>query len=172
MTERDRRSTRAGEQLAAPTVLLALVDELRIHPERDVVEEHPPVHLPDVHAPLGAPERVECRDRVVAVQPDVPREVIPSPERDADERQAALDRDRGDRCERAVATGHPERVGVGPSGDRLEVLSLAEEVHVDAPAACLVGELLARRAVAPGARIDDQEGGHGGPGYRPDPTRK
>ena len=120
-----------------------------------------------VDSALGSPERVERGERVVTIEAEVPREVVPGPERDADEGQAALDRDRGHRCERAVASGHPERVGLGGPGDLLQVLSVAEEMHLDASAAGLLGELVGRRAVAAGAWIDDQEAGHGGPGYRP-----
>ena len=69
-------------------------------------------------------ERIERADRVVAVEPDVAREVIARPERDAYERQPALQRDLGDRRERTVAARDPERVRVSSAGELGQVVAL------------------------------------------------
>ena len=73
---------------------------VRIEAERDVVQEEPPVDAADVDRPFAALERRECGKRIVAIEADVAREVVPRPERHDDERQAPLDRDRCD-CGRA-----------------------------------------------------------------------
>ena len=88
-------------------------------------------------APLDAVvERGQRRDRVVAVEPEVAREVVPRPERDADERDVLLDRDLGDGGERAVAAGHAEHVGAGRPRELLQVVSVLEEAHLDAARSC------------------------------------
>ena len=161
MAKRDHHCAGTRERLASSPVLFALVHELGVHPQRDVVQEHAAVHSADVDPALGSPERVERGDRVVAIEAEIPREVVAGPERDADEREAPLHSDGGHGRQRAVAPGHPERVGLGSPGDLLKVLSVAEEVHVDPSAAGRVSELVGRRAVAAGAWINDQESGHG-----------
>ncbi len=126
--------------------MLAPVHEPRVDPERDVVEEEAVVCAPDVDAPLDAVvERSEGGDRVVAVEPEVAREVIPRPERDADERDVLLDRDLGDGGERPVAAGHPEHVGAGGSRELGQVVPVLEEAHLDAAALRRVAELLGGR---------------------------
>jgi hypothetical protein len=88
-------------------VPLAAVHESGVDAERDVVQEHAAVDAPDVDALLGAVERSQRIERIVGVEPDVAGEVVPRPERHADEGQVALDRDRCDRCERPVSAGDP-----------------------------------------------------------------
>ena len=82
-----------------------------VQPERDVVDEHPPVDLGQVDPPLAAVhERVERADDVVAVDPEVEREMVPGARRYARVRQVELGRDHRDHGLRAVAAGHRERV--------------------------------------------------------------
>ena len=111
-----RQRTRAGERLAAPAVMLAPVDEPGVDAERDVVEEEPVAGLPDVDPPLdrAVVEGCERAERIVAVETDISREMVPRAERDADERSVRLERDRGDGCERAVAA-RTSSAGLGSS---------------------------------------------------------
>ena len=94
------------------------LDRLGVDAERDVVDEDPAVDLGEVDAALAAvDERVERADDVVAVDPEVEREVVAGAGRDAGVGQAVLGGDRGDDRLRAVAAGHRERVGA--VGDRV-----------------------------------------------------
>ena len=90
----DPERAQAGEGVPAPTVLFAAVNEPGVDAERDVVQKEPVVDATDVDCLLGP--SVECRERgerVVAVEAEVPREVVARPERDDDEREVAVDRD-------------------------------------------------------------------------------
>ena len=90
--------------------ILVVLDGLGVEPERDVVDEHAPVDLGEVHDPLAAvDERVQGADDVVAVDAEVEREVVARAGGDARVGQAALGRDRRDDRLRAVAAGHRER---------------------------------------------------------------
>src|SRR3954451_16098734 len=97
-----RQRAQAREQVAATTMVLAAVDEIRIEAERQVVEEQPIVDSRDVDALLDAVEGGERAERVVAVEPEVAGEVVTRAERDADEREITFDRNLCDRRQRAV----------------------------------------------------------------------
>ena len=86
--------------------------------------------------------------------------MVARPERDADEGQVALDRDGGDRAERAVAAGDAERVRAGGARDLRRILVLAQHVRRDAEPLGLGTELLGGRAVVAGARVDEEEARH------------
>ena len=76
--------------------MLAPVDEPGVGAERDVVQEDPVVGLADVDAPLDGVV-VECgerAERIVAVEPEVAREVVPRAEGDTDERGTGIERRR------------------------------------------------------------------------------
>jgi hypothetical protein len=120
------------------------VDEARIEPQRDVVEKEAIADRTHVDPPLAAVEGREGCDRVVPVDAEVSGEVVPCPERNADEGKVAPDGDRRDGGERAVSTCHSQgfRSGVGrPASDLGRVVVLAEDVDVDTKATSLRGEL-------------------------------
>ena len=96
------------EQGAQLRVAVALaLDRVGVEPERDVVDEHPPVDLGQVHAALTAvDERVERADDVVAVDAEVEREVVARARRHTRIRQVELRGDRGDDRLRAIAARH------------------------------------------------------------------
>ena len=131
----------AGESLATPPVVLAPVHEPGVETERDVVQEEAVSRPADIDPPFFAVERRECADRVRAVEADVPGEMVAGPERDADERNVLLDRDAGDRSERAVPSRHPQHVSVCAPRDLGQVVPLLEEVHVDPELPSSVAEL-------------------------------
>ena len=87
--------------------------------------------LGDVYLPLDAVEGSQRSQRIVAVETEVAREVVAGAERDADERQVALERDLRDCRQRAVAAGHPERAGRRCAGQRADVVPVAENVTAD-----------------------------------------
>ena len=150
--------------------MLAPVHEPRVEAERDVVQEEPVADAADVDAPLDpAVERGERAERIVAVEAEVPGEVVARPERDADERHVLLDRDLGDRAERAVPARHPEHVRVCAPRDLRQVVALLEEVDVDAALARGVAQLLGARRARAGAWVDDEESLHR---VRPGRTRR
>ncbi len=149
------------EQRAQLRVAIALsLDGLGIEPERDVVHEHAPVDLGQVHGSLAAVhERVEGADDVVAVDAEVEREVVARAGGHARVRQPALGRERRDDRLRAVAAGHRERVGAaidGPANERLEVVAGLQLDRLDPARACLVGEREALRLPATRARVEEE----------------
>jgi hypothetical protein len=136
LPQRGQRHAEEGNQPIAG-LLLRIVDEARVHPERHVVQEDPVRHGADIDPLLGPLERSESRNRVGHVEAQVSREVVPRPERDAGEGQLALEGDGRDRTERTVPTRDAERARAGSR--RLPrqvagVVVLAEDVRADAPA--------------------------------------
>src|SRR5581483_12503571 len=101
--ERDPERPQPRERLVPPSGVLATVDEMGVHAERDVVEEDGVAHAPDVDPPLAAGEGGKGGDRVVRIEAGVAGEVVARPERDDRERQVALERHLRDPAERAVA---------------------------------------------------------------------
>ena len=141
------------EQGAQLRVAIALsLDGLGIEPERDVVDEHAPVDLGEVHGSLATvDERVEGADDVVAVDAEVEREVVARAGGHARVGQPAFGGDRRDDRLRAVAAGHRERVGAAlhrPADERLEVFAGLQLDRLDPTRACLVGEREALRLAA------------------------
>ena len=137
-----RERAQAGQCFAPPAAVLAPVDEPRVEAERDVVQEEPVSDPAHVDPPLLPVEGRERADRVVAVEAEVPGEVVAGPERDADERNVLLDRHLGDRRERAVPARHPQHVSVCAPCHLRQVVPLLEEMHVDASLARGVAELV------------------------------
>ena len=62
----------------------APIHEPRVEPERDVVQEDPAVHPARVDAGFPAREGIEGGNRIIAVEPEVTREVVSCTERDDD----------------------------------------------------------------------------------------
>jgi hypothetical protein len=140
-----RRSHAQKGHEAVACLPLQLVDEARVEPQRDVVEKDAIPDRAHVDPPLVAVERREGSDRVVPVDAQIPGEVVPRPERDADERKVALEGDRGDGGERPVSTSLSEglRSGVGrAAGGLRRVVVFAENVDVDTKAPGVLGKLL------------------------------
>jgi hypothetical protein len=136
--------------------MLPPVDELGVGADRDVVEEEPVTNSPDVDPPLHSFEGIECADPVVAVEPEITREVVPRAERDADERQVALDRRLRELRQRAVAARDPDRAG-GTASQLGAIVVVAEDSRFDSPFPRLVGELFRARALCARARIDEEQ---------------
>src|SRR5450759_651826 len=73
--------------------------------------------------------------RVLAIQPQVEREVIAGAGGDTDERDVVLDGDGRHQRLRAVATGHAKAVGAAGDGitrELLEVEAMVEQYRLDA----------------------------------------
>ena len=137
-----------------------MLHRLGVEPERDVVDEHPPVDLAEVDPPLTAvDERVEGTDDVVAVDAEIEREVVAGPGRDAGVRQPELGGDRGDDRLRAVPAGHGQPVRAARDGgadQRLEVVTALELDRLDATLAGLLGQREALRFAAAGLRVVEE----------------
>jgi hypothetical protein len=89
--------------------------------------------------------------------------MVTSSERDADESCIALDRDVGDRRQRAVASGDPQDLRRrGPCKLR-RVLSFPQDVRLNAEGPSLGGELAGSRRAGARTGIDQKEGGQGRP---------
>ena len=122
-------------------VLVLFVNEPRVEPQRDVVQEEPVVDAADVDADLAAGEGSQRAFRLVAIEAQVAREVVEGAGRDDDEGAAAFERDLGDRRQRAVAARDPERPFGRLPRDLARILALAQEVRLDS-------DPLRRRAAA------------------------
>jgi hypothetical protein len=136
-------------------MVLSLVDELGVRSDRDVVEEEPFAYLPDVDPSLHTLEGRESADRIVAVETEVAREVVPSAERDADERHVALECQLGDGRQRSVAPGDAQRGRARPR-ERRRIVAGAEDSGFDSSAPCFVFELFDIRASPARMRIDQE----------------
>jgi hypothetical protein len=136
------------------------VHEARIQPQGDVVEKEALADRADVDPPLAALEGRKGSDRVVPIDAEVSGEVVPSPERNADERKVALEGDRDDGGERSVSTRHSQGFGSGlgrSAGNLGRVVVLGEDVDVDTKATSFVGELFRRGPLVSRPRIDQEE---------------
>jgi hypothetical protein len=135
-------------------VPLAPAHEAGVDAEGDVVEEETAADAAGVDAALdGVGERGKRGERVVAVEPDVPSEMVPGPKRDADEGGAGLESDRSDRGERAVSTRHAEDLGIRAPGNVAWILALRQDVHVDAAFTRRGGKRFGSRLPVPRSRV-------------------
>jgi hypothetical protein len=136
------------------------VDEARVEPQRDVVEKEALADCAHVDPPLATLEGLEGSDRVVPVDAEVSGEVVPRPERNADERNVVLEVDSRNGGERAVSTGRSQgvRSGLGrPAGNLRRVVVLAEDVDVDPKATSFLGELFRRGPLISRPRVDQEK---------------
>ena len=134
--------------------------EARIQPQRDVVQKEALADRADVDPPLSALEGCEGSERVLSVDAEVSGEVVPSPERNADERKVALEGDCDDGGERSVSTRHSQGFGSGlgrSAGNLRRVVVLGEDVDVHTKATSFVGELFRRGPLVSRPRIDQEE---------------
>ena len=119
-----------GPQLRLP-IALAL-DGLGVEADRDVVDEYAAVDLGEVDPPLAtADEGIERADDVVAVDPEVEREVVAGPGRDTGIGQILLGGDHGNDGLGAVAAGHRQRVGSIGHRAAHELLEVGAELQLD-----------------------------------------
>src|SRR4051812_48418495 len=99
--------------------------------EGNVVQEQPLARPADIDPPLLAAKGVERNERVAAVETEIAREMVAGPERDADERQIAVDCHLGHRRQRAVTAGHADGRGLGGARERSSVVAPAEHAGLD-----------------------------------------
>ena len=86
--------------------------------------------------------------------------MIAPADRDADEGNVALDCDRGDGAERAVAARDADRALWSLGGRVARVLAEVENASFDAPFPGFTEQRARVRLVVAGARIDDEESAH------------
>jgi hypothetical protein len=85
-----------------------LADRFTVDPERNIVQEHAAVHFGQVDPALHCiAERVERASHITPVHPEVQREMVACPRRDADERQPMGSCGCCHDCKGPVATSHP-----------------------------------------------------------------
>src|SRR5688572_96301 len=138
-----------------------VVDEARVDPQRDVVQEDAAVYGSDVDSPLLAAEGREGGERIVGVEAEVAGEVVPRAEGHAGERQVSFQRDLRHGGERAVAPGGADgrrAVVCGLPRERSRIVPRPELTSVDPEPAGLRDELLRRGRTGAGTRIDEEEG--------------
>lgn len=154
MPGKQQQGAKLCERVPPAAMVLSLVDEVGVSADRDVVQEESLADASDVDPSLHASEGDQGADRIVTIETEVAREVVPGAERDADERQVALDRDLGDRRQRSVAPGDPHRPRVGSCELRRIVVG-AEDSGLDPLAPCRLFKLLRARILTTRARIDE-----------------
>ena len=112
-----------------------LLDRIAVDAKRDVVEEQPAVHLGHVDPALNpVTECVERAGHVMPVHPDVEREVVARPGRNANERKLVRGGGSGHDSERPVTTSHSE--GICTAGycclrERCQVLARSQDDNLD-----------------------------------------
>lgn len=125
------------EQRASLRIAVAgALDGLAVDAQRDQVQEGPAVHLPEVDPALDSvAEGTQRAGRIVGIQTEVSGEVVARSRGYADERQFVRASGGSDDRERAVTTGHPERIraaGHGLIDQAPQVLAAAEFDDLDA----------------------------------------
>jgi hypothetical protein len=96
------------------------VDKARVETERNVVQEPTFPYASDVDGALLAVEGPEGAYRILRVEAEVEGEMIPGPERDADEGPLGLHSDSCNGSEGPVAAGHADRArAVARERDRI-----------------------------------------------------
>ena len=115
-----------------------------VQPKRHVVHEHVAVQVGEIDPAFhGVAVRVQRAHHVVAVEPEVEREVVAGAGGDDHHRQPGLRRDRRDHRLRAVPARHAEHIDAarGHIADPLEpVLPRLEDHRLDPSPAALVHE--------------------------------
>jgi hypothetical protein len=139
-----------------------VTDRLRVGAERDVVDEGAAVDRGEIDDAFGRSrrQRVERTEDVLAIDPQIQREVVAGAGRDTRVGQPVLGGDRGDEGLRPVAAGHRQAVGAALHGrpdQLLEILARLEDGGLEPPFARLVGEAGAGGAPVPRTRIDEDD---------------
>ncbi len=135
---------------------------LGVETERDVVHEHPPVHLGEIDPPLPAVDKgIQSADDVVAVDPQVEGEVVPGPRGHARVGKVQLRGDRRDDRLRSIPAGHRE--AIGSLSDRIshqlaEVGSSCELDGSDPARPRLLREGESLRLASAGLRVVEEHG--------------
>ena len=123
---------RASLRIAVP----GAPDGLAVYAQRDQVQERSSVHVPEVDPALDSvAEGTQCAGRIAGIQTEVSNEVVARSRGYADERQFVRGGGGSDDRERAVTTGHPERIraaGHGLIDQAPQVLVAAEFDDLDA----------------------------------------
>jgi hypothetical protein len=138
-----------------------LLYRVAVEPKRDVVQEHPPVHLGNVDPALDTiSERVERADQIIPIHTDIEREVVARPRGNAHERKRMSARGRRDHRQRPIATGHAEPIratcdGIGDQGLQPRVRIEDDRLHPSFPRP--LDEADAPRLAATRPRIDEQD---------------
>ena len=160
--QRERQRVRCYGELPPAAGVLTAVDELRIDTDRDVVQKNAVAGSAGVDRPLGAVERGEGAERIAPFDAGVPREVVPGAVGHADEGNAALQGDPGDRPERSVAAGGSDRAFSVEACSLARILAEGQDVDRDTAALGSEPKPVHGRLLTPGARIDHQEPWHRG----------
>jgi hypothetical protein len=105
--------------------VLVRLDDRGIDPQRHVVDEEAVVDRSEVDPSLHRVAiGIHRGPGVVAVEAEIEGEVVAGARRDAHEREAVLDSNRGHQRLRAVATGHAEAIGSAGDGIASELLEV------------------------------------------------
>ena len=135
-------------------------DRVAVDPERDVVDKHPAIHFCHVDPTLEPVRRTHrARRSHRADPPQIAREVVAGPSRDADERKPMRGCYSGHDRHRPVAPGHAQRVGTighGSPGQSFQALARRKDDRLNPPFACPLGNLSACGPPPARSRVDKQ----------------
>ena len=160
------RSEQAGQRAQGRLHLRLPVgrraDDLGVETQRRVVDEHPAVHLGEVHPPLaGVSERVQRTHDVPPVETEVHGQVVPRARRHDDHGDPVPGDHARDRALGAVAAGHADDVRA--LGHRLlhephQIGPLLQDHRLDPARPALLDQAEALGLAAAAAGVDDQDG--------------
>ena len=137
------------------------MDEPRVDPQRNVVQEHLVAHAADIDTPLDSvAEGRERRQRIVGIEADVVREVVARAPRDAGEGQVSLDGHLRNRAQRAVASGHAEHLGIRFPRELGKVVVLPEHVNLHVERLRGAAQLFDGGPAFARARVDEEKSRH------------
>ena len=135
---------------------------LPVHPERDVVDEHPAVYLGQVDDALATvDERVESANHVVTVDAEIQREMVARARGHARVWQRMLGGDCRHHRLRPVAAGHGERIGTARHRVTDELLKVRARRQLDRldPARPRLGRDMEALGLTPArARVVEEHG--------------
>lgn len=155
-----RTGDRSGQGGRLLTPILLTMHGLGVDTEAHIVEERAAVGDAVVDQDLLAvTQRVEGGQRVASVEPKVQRKMIAGTDRNAEERDAPLDRNAGHQPKRAVSSCHSNSVGAGTDGvmgQPGEIIASLQHDRANTRLLCLVGQATPVRLAVTAPAIDDQ----------------
>jgi hypothetical protein len=136
------------------------LDRIAVDAERDIVEEQPAVYLCHVDPALDpVAESVERAAHVMAVYPNVEREVVARPGGNAHERELVRGGRGGHDYQRPITPSHSEDIcALGRRGlsERCQAVARGQDDNFDALLSRSLNEPVARGGTPAGPRIDKQ----------------
>ena len=124
------------------------------------------VHVREIHPALhGLTERIHRSDDVVAIEPEVQREMVPRAGGDDHHGDAVSSGDARHQRLRAISAGHADHVGASLDGSLRELEQIVpgtQDHRLDPPLPAFILQVEALGLPAPGLQVHDQHASSGG----------